>query len=132
MGLCHGRTSALTGQHTDSRRGAGGRTDDHRQHPSRRMTSPLHLVACVTLTLSLLIPGNEAFAIPFNLFLPLDRTLTQRVKAGYRPEVPYKTEYKLQKPSLLRAPLESNLQQLDTKTHQKVSASDKVYLQPRL
>lgn len=34
--------------------------------------------------------------------------------------------------SFYRVPLESNLQQLDTKTHPKVSASDKVYLQPRL
>ena len=95
MGLCHGRTSALTHDHTDSpsRR---GRTDDR-----LRTMTPLHLVACVTLTLSLLIPGNEAFAIPFNLFFPLDRTV-QRVKTGYRPEVQYKTDYKLQKPSLIR------------------------------
>ena len=69
------------------------------------MTTPgiLHFIAHIAVTVlavSLLIPGSQAFSLPFNFFLrrPIDTTVP-RVNRPSRQDI-YKTDIK--KPSLLR------------------------------
>jgi len=100
------------------------------------MTTPgfLHFIAHIAVTVlavSLLIPGSQAFSLPFNFFLrrPIDTTVP-RVNRPSRQDI-YKTDIK--KPSLLRFPREGSVQETpDTGVHPKGTSPDAVYIEPRL
>ena len=123
MGVGHGRTSALNDPLTDSsqipdghspcmhQRLAGASCRNSRMTTHQRGGSGAGGTVCCGLrrclltwaAVMMLIPGTvEAFAIPLDFFLPLQRTV-QRVRASYyRPEV-YKTDDRPpRKPSLMR------------------------------